>query len=211
MKKYILLTTFLLVVFFMMPQKTQAQTYTHLDPYTTYRMSNIYNTTIGRGKNSRTAEKKTPAKSKEVELELKNNKIRKEMTQKEFLTAVEVGKKYFSEANLDKAQIIFEGLAEIDSGDVDINASVQESLGIIFFIKKDYDKALSHLNEGLDRNNRMANAMIFRAKIYMMQEKYYNAEADLEFLLEVTLKNKNNDIIKEANKMLNEVKKHIYK
>ena len=45
MKKYIAISVILFTAFVLMPQKTKAQTYIHLDPYATYRMNSLYTRT----------------------------------------------------------------------------------------------------------------------------------------------------------------------
>ena len=218
MKKYISASVILFAALATLPDMAVSQS-TYLDPFANYQRLDLYRQhEMLKGANNKIEDTKPAPKPKAVQIELDKHKIRMEMSLADFLAARDAGRKYLEEGNADKAQVIFEGLAEIDSKDVDANASVQGGLGFVYYIKGDSNKALLHLNEGLGRNNRMASAMLIRAKIYMMKEDYYNVSSNSEFLLEVTLPEieaakpgTTKEIAREARRMLAEAKKHIYK
>ncbi len=218
MKKDILIPVILDVALTMLPQTAKSQS-TYLDPFANYQRLELYQRReMLKSADKIAAKPESAPKSKSEQIELSKHKIRPGMTKDEFLAAHAAGRRYVDEGNLEKAHVILAGLAEIDTGDVDANASVQESLGLVFYLEGTDEKALSHFNAGLDRNNRMVQAMLFRAKIYLKQKKYYNASSDLEFLLEVTLPENEADkpgstqeLAAEVRKILDEANKNIYK
>ena len=215
MKKIMMMSLLLALGIILFPQETQAQYQPYIysnNAYLNRARARRRNAAKAKGKTTSTRSARKPAaKSKPIAPELTKNKIRKGMTRDEFLNASEVGFDYFDEKNFDKAQIIFEGLADVDSDDKKLNAGVQEALGMIFFSKKDYKKATLHFNEGLNQNRLMPMARLFRAKVLVIEDNIWSAWSDLDYLLDVVLKGQNNDITKEANRMVAEIKKQVYK
>ncbi|MEW6729813.1 MAG: tetratricopeptide repeat protein [Acidobacteriota bacterium] len=104
----------------------------------------------------------------------------------------------------EEAAIIFEGLLSLDPR----NAYCHSALGAAYLRLEQDEKALTHLNMALQFDGRDISAYINRAELYMKQQNYKQAQADLEMAIKIgaTL-GMRNQAVKRAQGLLNTAKR----
>ena len=95
------------------------------------------------------------------------------MTKDEFTTPSRVRCKFINKENLNKAQIVFEGLIETNPKSSDARVP----FGAVLEKKQEDGEALKHLNKAIQLNNRQGSAYINRAEVYLRQNKVKEAVA----------------------------------
>jgi tetratricopeptide (TPR) repeat protein len=103
------------------------------------------------------------------------------MSKEEFLAIGEIGAMFYEQGNLDKAQMIFEGLIEIDPG----SDAAHSALGALLTKKRDDETALIHLNKSVELNNLQIAPFVNRAEVLLRQSCFEAAVADLKRAIEL--------------------------
>ncbi len=103
------------------------------------------------------------------------------ITDEEFLAMGQIGAMYYEQGVLDKAQMIFEGLVEIDSQSSDAHAA----LGALYTRTEQNEKALAHLNRAIELEEDQIAPHVNRAEVCIRLEQIEQAVADLERAIEL--------------------------
>ena len=103
------------------------------------------------------------------------------MSSEEFLAIGEIGAMFYEQGNLDKAQTIFEGLVEIDPA----SDAAHSALGALLTKRRDDEKALIHLNLAIELNDKQIAPFVNRAEVYLRQQRFETAVADLKRAIEL--------------------------
>lgn len=103
------------------------------------------------------------------------------MSADEFQAIGEIGAMFYEQGNLDKAQTIFEGLVEIDPD----SGAAHSALGALLTKKRDDENALIHLNRAVELSDSQIAPFVNRAEIYLRQQRFEAAVADLKRAIEL--------------------------
>jgi Flp pilus assembly protein TadD len=108
------------------------------------------------------------------------------MSNEEFQAIGEIGAMFYEQGNLDKAQTIFEGLVEIDPK----SDAAHSALGALLTKRRDDENALIHLNKAIELNNAQIAPFVNRAEVYLRQQRFETAVADLKRAIELDTQEK---------------------
>jgi tetratricopeptide (TPR) repeat protein len=109
----------------------------------------------------------------------KSNKLG--MSPEEFQRIGEIGAMFYEQGNLDKAQIIFEGLVEADEE----SGAAHSALGALFTRIGDEESALKHLNKAIILDDRQIAPFVNRAEVFLRLQDLESAVADLKRAIEL--------------------------
>ena len=103
------------------------------------------------------------------------------MSAEEFSAIGEIGAMFYEQGNLDKAQTIFEGLIEIDPA----SGAAHSALGALLTKRRDDRNALICLNRAIELNDAQIAPFVNRAEVYLRQQRFEAAVADLKRAIEL--------------------------
>ncbi|HEY0429767.1 MAG TPA: tetratricopeptide repeat protein [Pyrinomonadaceae bacterium] len=103
------------------------------------------------------------------------------MSSEEFQAIGEIGAMFYEQGNLDKAQTIFEGLIEIDPE----SGAAHSAFGALLTKLRDDENALFHLNKAVELNDAQIAPFVNRAEVYLRQQRFEAAVADLKRAIEL--------------------------
>jgi tetratricopeptide (TPR) repeat protein len=106
-----------------------------------------------------------------------NNSIRQKLnlSPDEVSEIANISSMYLRQGNLEKAKLIFEGLAELDSELFE----VQSCLGAFYTQTRDDEKALYHLNKAILINPDIIAPYVNRAEVNMRRQQIEEVVADI--------------------------------
>lgn len=108
------------------------------------------------------------------------------ISSEEFQSIGEIGAMFYEQGNLDKAQIIFEGLVEADEE----SSAAHSALGALLTRRGDEKSALKHLNRAIALDDKQIAPFVNRAEIFLRLQDLEAAVADLKRAIELDPKEK---------------------
>ena len=98
------------------------------------------------------------------------------VSDEDFQSIGEIGAMYYEQGNIEKAEMIFEGLVELkpDSG------AAHSALGGLLTYKRDDEKAMVHLTKAIELDDKQIAPFVNRAEVYLRQSRFDLAVADLK-------------------------------
>lgn len=126
-------------------------------------------------KASTTAADKLQAKNLKSVSQPKSMREELGMSVEEFTAMGEMGAMFYMQGNTEKAQIIFEGMLELDPE----NDAVLSALGAVLTTTRQDEQALVHLNKAIEMNGTEIASFVNRGEIYLRKYEFESAIADL--------------------------------
>lgn len=103
------------------------------------------------------------------------------MSMEEFVAIGEMGTMFYTQGNTEKAQIIFEGMLELEPE----NDAVHSALGAVLTNTRQDEQALIHLNKAIELNETEIASFVNRAEVYLRKYEFESAVEDLRRAIEL--------------------------
>jgi tetratricopeptide (TPR) repeat protein len=103
----------------------------------------------------------------EKSLAVETIKERLSITDSEFHNMSNIGVMFYKLGKLRDAQIIFEGLVDLDPQ----NSESHLALGVVYTRLQKYEEAMFHLNQSLEIDSQQVASYVSRAEVYLLQKK----------------------------------------
>jgi tetratricopeptide (TPR) repeat protein len=107
----------------------------------------------------------------------------------EIIEIANIGSMFLRQGNIDKAQVVFEGLVELDSDIFEI----QSCLGSFYTTIREDEKALYHLNKAISLDSENISPYVNRAEINIRRFKIDEVIADITQAIQLDPKITNPD------------------
>jgi len=103
------------------------------------------------------------------------------ITDREFQEMGRLGAMFYEAGDLERAQIVFEGLVEVDPK----SSAAHAALGALLTRTRQDDRALDHLRRAIDLDPRQVDAYVNRGEIFLRKQEVKSAVADLKRAIEL--------------------------
>ena len=103
------------------------------------------------------------------------------ITDREFQEMGRLGAMFYEAGDLERAQIVFEGLVEVDP----TSSAAHAALGALLVRTRQDDRALEHLHRALTLDPKQVDAYVNRGEVYLRKQELKSAIADLKRAIEL--------------------------